>query len=66
MHKKTWSLIAGIASFIVFIGYLSEPGPHIMFGVAINMWIVRLAWLLIAVANFSNYMKIKKSEKEST
>ena len=64
MNHKTLFLIFGIISFLVFIGYLSEPGPHTMFGYAINIWIVRLAWLIIAVSNFANYFKLKKTEKE--
>jgi len=63
MNNKNLFLIVGIITFLVFIGYLSEPGPHSMFGFSINIWIVRLAWLLIAISNFANYFKLKKAEK---
>ena len=63
MNNKNLFLIAGIITFLVFIGYLSEPGPHSMFGYSINIWIVRIAWLLIAISNFANYLKLKKVEK---
>ena len=63
MNNKNFFLIAGIITFLVFVGYLSEPGPHSMFGYSINIWIVRLAWLFIAISNFTNYIKLKKVEK---
>lgn len=65
MNKKNLFLIAGIASIIIFIGYLGESEPITIFGLSINIWIVRLAWLLITISNFLNYFKIKKSEKET-
>ncbi|KGL58401.1 hypothetical protein [Polaribacter sp. Hel1_85] len=64
MNNKTLFLIAGIITALVFIGYLSETEPHNMFGYTINIWIVRLAWLIIAVSNFANYFKLKKAEKK--
>lgn len=48
---------------MVFISYLGEPGPKEMFGYPVNIWIFRLAWLLVAVANLGNYFKIRKAEK---
>lgn len=63
MKNKTLFLVAGIITFLVFIGYLSEPGPHSMFGYSINIWIVRIAWLIISLSNFANYLKLKKNEK---
>ena len=65
MNKKILFLIAGIVSFIVFIGYLGESEPHKMLGYSINIWVVRLIWLVVSVSNFTNYFKIKKSEKLS-
>ena len=63
MNRKNLFLIAGILTFLVFVGYLSEPGPHKLFGFSINIWIVRLAWLLIAISNFVNYFRLKSKEK---
>jgi len=63
MNRKNLFLIVGILALLVFIGYLSEPGPHKLFGFSINIWIVRLAWLLIAISNFMNYIKIKNAEE---
>ena len=63
MKYKSLFLVAGIITLIVFIGYLSEPGPHSIFGYSINIWIVRIAWLLISISNFANYFKLKNNEK---
>ncbi len=63
MNRKNLFLIAGILTLIIFVGYLSEPGPHELFGFSINIWIVRLAWLLIAILNFANYFKLKNPKK---
>lgn len=65
MNKKILYLIAGIVAFVVFIGYLGESEPHEMFGYSVNIWVMRMAWLFVSVANFSNYIKIRKSEKNS-
>ena len=64
MNNKNLYLFAGILTFLVFIGYLSEPYPHKIFGYSINIWIVRLAWLLMTISNFSIYIKMKKSENK--
>ncbi|MCF6347672.1 MAG: hypothetical protein L3J20_05145 [Flavobacteriaceae bacterium] len=64
MNNKILFLIAGIITSLVFIGYLAESEPHKMFGYSINIWIVRLAWLIIAISNFANYFKLKKTEKK--
>ena len=63
MNKKNLYLFAGIITLLVFVGYLSEPGPHNLFGFTINIWIVRIAWLLISISNFANYFKTKSTEK---
>lgn len=63
MSRKNLFLIAGILALLVFVGYLSESGPHKLFGYSINIWIVRLAWLLITISNFANYFKLKNEEK---
>ena len=65
MNKKNLFLIAGIVASIVFIGNLTETEPKIFFGYSVNRWIIRIGWLLFAFSNFANYLKIKKSEKES-
>lgn len=63
MKNKNLSLILGIVSFLVFIGYLSESEPHSIFGLSINIWIIRLIWLAVALVNISNYIKLKKENK---
>lgn len=63
MNRKNLFLAVGILTLLVFVGYLSEPGPYEIFGLSINIWIVRLAWLLISIANFANYFKLKSAEK---
>ena len=63
MNNKKLFLIASIITFLVFIGYLTETEPHSMFGYSINIWFVRLAWLIISVINIINYLKLRKSEK---
>ncbi|MCF6298193.1 MAG: hypothetical protein L3J08_09480 [Flavobacteriaceae bacterium] len=63
MNNKKLFLIASIITFAVFIGYLTEPGPHSMFGYSINIWFVRFAWLIISVTNITNYLKLRKSER---
>ena len=63
MSSKNLYLIAAIITTLVFIGYMIEPGPHVLFGYSINIWIVRIAWLLIAVTNFVQYFKLRKAEK---
>jgi len=65
MKKKNVYLFVTILTTLVFIGYLSEPGPYMMFGYPVNIWVIRLAWLLIVVSNISNYLKIKEAEKPS-
>ena len=63
MNNKNFCLILGILGTLLFIGYLDES-EHSMFGYSINIWVVRIAWLIIAVTNFINYFKMKKAEKE--
>lgn len=63
MKNKTLFLVAGIITLIVFIGYLSESGSHSIFGYSINIWIVRITWLLLSILNFATYFKIKRNEK---
>ncbi len=64
MNNKILFLIAGIITSLVFIGYLGESEPHKLFGYSINIWIVRLAWLIITISNFANYFKLKKIKKK--
>ncbi len=64
MNNKNFCLILGILGTLLFIGYLDES-EHSMFGYSINIWVVRIAWLIIAVTNFINYFKMKKAEKAS-
>ncbi len=62
MSSKNLFLAAGIISLFVFIIYLLDPGPKTLFGFEVNIWIVRLVWLFISVANFANYYKYIKAE----
>lgn len=64
MNGKNIHLTLAILASLVFIGYLSES-EHYMFGYSINMWIVRIIWLIIAVNSFIQYFKIKKKEKNA-
>lgn len=64
MNNKNLFLIVGILTSLVFIGYLGESEPHSLFGFSINIWIVRLVWLIVAVSNFANYFKLKKAKKK--
>lgn len=57
MNRKTLFLVASILSFIAFIGYMTEPGPHEMFGAKVNIWIVRAMWFFLALSNFLSYRK---------
>lgn len=62
MSRKNMHLIVGILAALVFLGYLSESGPHQLFGYSINIWIVRFAWLVITISSFANYYKLNKGE----
>lgn len=63
MSQKNVYLFAGVITSLVFLGYLSEPGPYEIFGRSISIWIVRALWLIIAVGNFSSYYRIRKVEQ---
>ncbi len=65
MRGKNGVLVMGILASLLFLGFLGESGPHNIFGLSINIWFVRLAWLAVAVFNISKYMKIRKSEQKS-
>lgn len=64
MNNKNLCLILGILATLLFVGYLDES-EHSMFGYSINIWIIRSAWLIIAVTNFINYFKMKQADKPS-
>jgi len=63
MNKKNLFLIAGILSILVFLGYLAEPGPIELLGAKINIWVIRVAWFLIAASNLVSYNKLKQEGK---
>jgi len=65
MKKQHLFLIAGIVASITFIGYLSETNPKSLFGVTLNIWFHRLAWLIIAFGFFGTYFRMKKQENSS-
>lgn len=60
MIKKWFYLIASVMALLVFIGFMTEKGPIDMFGYALNIWVYRLAWLLISISFFTRYFKLKK------
>jgi len=64
MKNKNIFLVVGILASTVFIGYLGESEPHSLFGLSVNVWVIRVAWLLISVSNFAKYFKIRKLERE--
>jgi len=65
MNKKNVFLIGGILAALVFTGFLAESEPQTFFGFSVNIWVYRIAWLIVTTSMFANYFKMKKSEKES-
>ena len=63
MKMKYLYLFAAVITSLCFIVYLCESGPHMMFGQEINMWIVRGAWLILALANVAFYIQARNAEK---
>ncbi len=67
MRNKNIQLIAGILALAVFISFLGETEPKNFFGISLNIWVYRAAWLFISLSFFRNYLKLKKAEdKPST
>jgi hypothetical protein len=65
MKNKNLYLIVAIISALVFIGYLSETEPKTLLGFAVNIWVYRIAWLLITISFFMNYLKMKNIDNQS-
>ncbi len=64
MSKKTLYLIASILGFLIFVGYMCEPGPHEMFGFSVSIWVMRFLWLIFTVSSIIVYLKLKDAEKK--
>ena len=63
MKKRNLFLIAGILALFTFIGYLSETEPKSLFGITLNIWFHRIAWLIVTVGFLGNYFKMRKQDK---
>ena len=64
MKNKNLCLVFGLLGLLLFIGYLNES-QHSMLGHSINIWVVRIDWLLIAIVNFIFYFeKVKQENKK--
>jgi hypothetical protein len=66
MNKKIIYLISGILAFLVLVGFMTESEPQDLFGISVNIWVFRVAWLFLAYFFLSNYMKLKREEKKSS
>lgn len=62
MNKKILFLMSGVLTGIVFISTLFDPESGTLFG---SVWFFRAGWLIMSVSSLYNYVKVKKSEKES-
>ena len=62
MENKNWNynLILGIVFTLVFFWLLKESEPIKIYGVPIDIQIVRMLCLLIAALNFASYLGLKK------
>lgn len=58
--RRNLFLAAAILALLVFIGYMTEAGPYQLFGREVSIWVVRVAWLLLAVANFMQYWRARE------
>ncbi len=63
MSKKTLFLIGAILSALTFIGFLGEADSKTFFGYSVNIWIVRIFWLLNTFIIARAYFMVKESEK---
>jgi len=61
MNKNNLHLAAAILSLLVFIGFLGETDPKTLFGFSINIWVYRVAWLVITASFFMRYFKARKT-----
>lgn len=62
MNRKSLYFIVAIIFLLIFVGTLSESGPIEIFGMEINIWIYRLAWLLITLNAGRRYLAEKRLE----
>ncbi len=64
MNKKNLYLAVSVISCLVFIGYMTEPGPYKMLGFSVSIWLIRFAWLCLTMVYFANYLRLKKLEQK--
>lgn len=64
MKRKNLQLAIAILALLIFIGFMTETGPKSFFGIMLNIWVYRVAWLLISASFFMNYLKERKLEEE--
>lgn len=63
MNRKRLYLIAAILTSVVFIGYLGETEPQDLFGYPVNIWVIRVLWLIMPIVNFAQYFRFRKAEQ---
>ncbi|MDB9887126.1 hypothetical protein OAC92_01905 [Polaribacter sp.] len=66
MNKKIFLLIGGIMSFSVFIFYMTESEPEVIFGYTIAALFVRAFWLLNTLVIFDAYRRSKQKKNKKT
>ena len=62
MNKKVLFLITAILASIVFISSLFDSDPGTLLG---SVLVFRIGWLIMALAAFLNYSRLKKNENKS-
>ena len=65
MNKKYLYLIAGVLALMTFVGFLGESEPMTLFGFSVNIWIYRVAWLVLTISCFRSYFRLRKAESEA-
>jgi hypothetical protein len=61
--RSSWLfLLAGVLSAIVLVGYLLEQEPQSLFGTTVNIWVIRLAYLVMTLTYFGIFFERRKIE----